>query len=548
MASHTSRAAGAAIMAACLLVLAVATKTAAAADEAVTAPTACVASYAFAGPNHASGMATAMTRVARDLAAQGVPVTLVHTGPVRNGAGPEEWAAKYASSGLGYVNVLATPSAAPMTGSLAKTRSYRLFEWLSANADKCNVVHVHDYRGLAYYTVTAKAAGSEALRNTAVVIQGHGNTRMMHEANGVDRLTQEAMSDEAMEATAVALADVLTTPTEWYATWMREAGWKLPAATRVVPNMLPASLTGAAAGMCEGEGANAPARALAFFGRQTVLKGLMTFLDAAEELCPASNPGACAYEKVMFVGPAARLASGESSTSVIRRRCESLSVECEIVTSLSTTESAVAALAKARAVVVLPSNVETAGSALAECAVAGLPVLSSTAGGLPEMVAAGSNVFFAVGDVAALVSKAKAAAAAPCTFLAKPAANIAAASSLWASVHRESVGLTAARAPVAEVTAAVARSVPVSVAVVGSFDSAECLASVPRCDAALAGVGETLQSLTKQTQAAQEILVVLPVAGTDSMAMASVRAALATTAGARVVVVDSFALDEHMNA
>ena len=524
--------------------------TARAEDAATLAPTACVASYAFAGPNHASGLATAMTRLAEELTAQGVTVTLLHAGPVRHGGSAAEWQARYAADGMGYANVLdRTAAQVPVAGSLAKVRSFRLFEWLAAHAGTCGVVHVHDYRGLGYSSTSAKAAGHPALAAVAFVVQGHGNTRMMHEANGEDHTTATAMADEAMEAGSLALADMVTAPSRFYLQWLRNAGLLLPAATatatatataaRVVPNLFPAALGGMAAGMCADAAARAaPADALAFFGRQTELKGLHVFLDAAEKLCPAgeATAAACRFTKVLFVGPPATLASGERSTDVIARRCKSLSVPCEVVAGLSSTAAALERLIAERAVVVLPSLQEAAGSALVECAMAGLPVIASNAGGLTEMTTPveGVETFFEAGSVHALASRAAAATASPCSFLATPAASRADTAAAWMAVHTEAAAVAAATATVATVATAVAAATPVTVAIIGNYDAEACLAAPLLCSTAMAGVTATAHSLAVQTQAATEVVVVAS-AGLASAAVAGLAQAIATLPNARVV-------------
>ena len=527
----------------CAVAALAATATAA---QATTAPTACVASYAFAGPNHASGLATAMTRLASELTDQGVKVTLLHAGPVRNGD-VATWTSKFNSAGLQYINVLQrNGEQTAVAGSLAKVRSFRLFEWLAAHSTTCDVVHVHDYRGLGYMTLTAKAAGEASLQDVAVVVQAHGNTRMMHESNNVDHTTPEAMADEAMEAGSLAMADLVTAPTQWYMQWLTTQGL-LPTSTstRVVPNVLPAELEGLATGACTGDNKAAPAKALAFFGRQTELKGLNVFLDAVEQLCPATG-ATCAASKILFVGPAATLSSGRRSTDVINERCQSFSVPCEIVSHLSSTTAALQLLVKERAVAVLPSLQEPAPSALVECALAGVPVIASNAGGLPEMLAATSaDSYFEAGSVRALVVRAGEALASPCSFRASPAASRDDTSAMWASVHTEAAAINMASSAVSSVTTEAARAMPVTVAIIGNFDSDECLAEPLACTTAMSSVVDTVRSLAAQTQAVSEVLAVVPTSHVE--AAHGLDAALSGFVSHRVVGSDGTDVAAFMN-
>jgi hypothetical protein len=96
------------------------------------------------------------------------------------------------------------------------------------------------------------------------------------------------LETDFMERESVALADALTSPSQYMLRWMREQGWRLPANSYVQQNILSPYLR-----QCWEEG-SAPLepgaiRELIFFGRLEERKGVGLFCDALDRLAPLAS-------------------------------------------------------------------------------------------------------------------------------------------------------------------------------------------------------------------------------------------------------------------
>src|SRR5436309_51176 len=89
----------------------------------------------------------------------------------------------------------------------------------------------------------------------------------------------------ARTGNSVELADAVVSPSAFLIGWMRDAGWKLPARTLVIPYFTQAAATGEPAPRSAAREGDAMRR-LAFFGRVDERKGLKPFAAALSTLEP----------------------------------------------------------------------------------------------------------------------------------------------------------------------------------------------------------------------------------------------------------------------
>jgi glycosyltransferase involved in cell wall biosynthesis len=127
-----------------------------------------------------------------------------------------------------------------------------------------------------------------------------------------------------------------------------------------------------------------------FLGRLDPAKGVLDLLQALAELRPA-------------VPDVRLLCAGEGDRSAVARYAERLGVGDVVKFTGWVGPSGKRALLEAATVLALPSYEETLPMSVLEAMAAGVPVVVSPVGGMPEIVADGvSGLFAAPGDVATL--------------------------------------------------------------------------------------------------------------------------------------------------
>ena len=137
-------------------------------------------SYDIAGPNLNGGIGTANTAMARLLARQH-NVTVLHAGALVLSPGSRltfpEWQRFFLEQ---YRVRLLTLPAAPSyqyEGAMYEMQaSYELLLWLVRNAHDFDIVHVHEWRGLAYFPLLSVMQGHPALDHLVFVTMCHATT------------------------------------------------------------------------------------------------------------------------------------------------------------------------------------------------------------------------------------------------------------------------------------------------------------------------------------------------------------------------------------
>ncbi len=343
----------------------------------------CIITPDVAGPTRNGGIGTHCLYLARFHARRGDAVTIVHTGPPDD-ADRASWKDIYArdhGAQLVFLEELPDEPAAPVLPHTDRHRiAHRVFHW--ARARDFATIHFQDWQGNGAICVRAKQTGL-AFSRTRLVVTAHGSSEWiragMHEFPSGGR---ETLIDDALERTAVALADTLVSPTRHLLAWMRERDWTLPSDTRVVPYLF------------EPPTEVAPARALlpaelndiVFFGRFETRKGLEPFLDALGRLNGPVGNGTVLH--VHFVGKPHTTLRGPAR-EVITRSAETLDGRIEVAVHEDWNhQEALAWLAShPQALVVAPSLADNAPFAVIECLALGQPLLAARRGGIPELVA-----------------------------------------------------------------------------------------------------------------------------------------------------------------
>src|SRR5262245_39639662 len=226
------------------------------------------------------GMGTATTFLALALARAGNLVEIL-LGKHEPAAIDPHWANVYASAAI---PIRATP----------RDETVEPWPFLHAHQvaaglreDPPDVVIAHDFGAPAYTALRMRQAGV-AFDETLFVVFCHGPRRWI-----ADRSSTLALGDltavlgvTVLEQAALALADVVVSPSAYLLDWMRKRGWHLPERTLVIPYFTESAATGQVdrdGGRSPGTG---PVRRLVFFGRVDEKKGLTIFMAALNALGP----------------------------------------------------------------------------------------------------------------------------------------------------------------------------------------------------------------------------------------------------------------------
>jgi hypothetical protein len=141
-------------------------------------------------------------------------------------------------------------------------------------------VHFQDWQGNGSITLRAKHTGC-AFQDTLITVTAHGSSEWIREGMGeFPSAGSESLIDDALERTAVELADVLICPSQYMRDWLQGHGWRLPKRVEIAPYVVDTAKIATGNGTLEA----GALQELVFFGRLETRKGLLPFLDALEKL------------------------------------------------------------------------------------------------------------------------------------------------------------------------------------------------------------------------------------------------------------------------
>jgi glycosyltransferase involved in cell wall biosynthesis/GT2 family glycosyltransferase len=336
-------------------------------------PSVCFVTGDIVGPIRNGGIGTSYYALARALARAGHDVTILYAyGSYSEQEPVEHWVEVYAGYGIRFVPV--PPADGPeLRGSHAVKAAYNVYRWLE---DKdFDVVHFHEWRGIGFYSLLARSQG-RCLQRSFVCVGVHSpslwHKEGMHEpVAGVDDIEIDFMERES-----VARADVAWFPSRHMQAWVTAHGWAVPR-RRFVRQYVIADEREPRV-----DRSTRPVHELCFFGRLETRKGLDVFCDALDVLSARGTTP----EKVTLLGKVATV-GGVDSRQYLERRSAAWPIPLEIVDRLDR-DAALRYLSGEGRLAVLPSRVDNLPLTVLECLWAGIPFVTSDAGGIPEMVAA----------------------------------------------------------------------------------------------------------------------------------------------------------------
>jgi glycosyltransferase involved in cell wall biosynthesis len=383
----------------------------------------CLLTSAIAGPTPSGGVGTAFRALALHLAnsvdasgAKRFTVTVLYAAHPWYGEGTAaQWMEHFGRLNVRFVPLVSAASE-DYYGPKLLVRAYRAFQFLLQHEGEFDVLTYADHLGNGYFAAMAKRQGL-ALQGTYIMAQCHSTLRWADSLNARPPKDHNTLAYYHMEQKSVEWADARVSPSLDYLKWYTsdEARFDLSHGLNfVLPNLLhpmPAPLASKAPRPC---------MHFVFFGRLEVRKGLLVFLEAVERLIArtpseaasslALAPAAVAQLRISFVGPDVSV-GGEKGSLLIKRRLEHVLPPGRLTLETGlTTQHALAYIAQGDATAVLPTLGDNSPYVVLEIVAAGLPLITTSAGGGKELVkltAATAPFVVAPGDARALASAMK---------------------------------------------------------------------------------------------------------------------------------------------
>ncbi len=345
--------------------------------------TVCLVTEELAGLGVSGGIGAAFYELALSLASHGHNVDLLFFPPYHLDEAEKSQAVQKL---LQHHVRLIVPDISPWvwdTGSYS-ARSYGLYEYLKASRVKYDAIHFHDYKGLGFFSCTAKKQGL-AFSDTALVVQLHGPTLWTTESNMTLFSSYEQVQVDFLEQRSIETADYVVSPSAYLFDWLRERGVKFPKndRCRVIQNARTyASRAMAAAPVPSGDRVDY-INEIVFFGRHEDRKGLTTFCDAisliADELRASQT-------QVTFLGRIGTV-NNEHSGLYLTRKSRDWDFRFNFIIGLDRFGANAYLTQNKHSLVVIPSNEENSPYTVLEALALHKPVLTSVNGGARELIA-----------------------------------------------------------------------------------------------------------------------------------------------------------------
>ncbi len=327
----------------------------------------CFVTFELMGPTNTGGIGTAISALAELLSAFGHDVHVLFCPHMGHGTLHELWHEMWNARGvtLHYLpqrTKMETPE--PPREKICSD----VADYLSNHS--FDLVHFHENGGIGSH-VALLSKSTIALSNTKVCVSTHG-PQAWHKQGNFDTWWQSENDIAEFEISMMRSADLVLSPSQYMLDWIGENMTDLKQSV-VVRNVLPGSSRmfrrQASDRQCVDE--------IVFFGRLETRKGLDRFLMAIDRL---KEIDASPFT-LTFLGRVA----DQKYVEQVEDICKKHGIDHEIISNLGTVE-AVNYLRCANCVVVIPSRLDNLPYTIYECLENGIPVITSSVGGIPELI------------------------------------------------------------------------------------------------------------------------------------------------------------------
>jgi glycosyltransferase involved in cell wall biosynthesis len=341
-------------------------------------PRVCIATWEIEGPSRNAGIGTAYTSLADALKRAGYDVIVLFLlGCHPTDGNMIDWVDYYRTEKGMKLIPLPMAHEPRIHAAWASSVSYHTYVWLKEHQHDFDIIHFPECQGLAFYSLLAKRQGL-AFGNATFVVGTHGPTFWVKEGSQDYIRNLGELEIDFMERVSVAAADIVVSPSQYLLNWMQLNGWELPEQTYVTPYVLPKTVLSENSAPRQ---KRKDIREIVFFGRLEIRKGLKLFCDALDELCADRMKRGL---EVTFLGKETEL-YGRSSIGYISDRSKAWSVPWHIISN-KYQKAAIEYLQGDGRLAVVSSLADNFPNTALECVGAGVPLLASNVGGIPEII------------------------------------------------------------------------------------------------------------------------------------------------------------------
>ena len=180
------------------------------------------------------------------------------------------------------------------------------------------------------------------------------------------------------------MQDAVVFPSAWLQTAVIERDWILPENNRVIQNVPPKWLLDLQ--QLPSQSSNTPTivQELVFFGRLSVLKGLIVFCDAVDMLLMQLDPEISKNLLVTFLG-SDQMIEGVRASKYIAMRSNKWPIKVSVITDFGPSK-AINYLRDGPKLAVMPSIVDASPYAVLECLYAGVPFVATNNPGTVSLI------------------------------------------------------------------------------------------------------------------------------------------------------------------
>jgi glycosyltransferase involved in cell wall biosynthesis len=356
--------------------------------KAAKKPNVCIVSNEIVGPFKNGGIGTSMTGLAEALARDGFTVTILYTGDVWGiAADLTRW--KNAYKGINIeIESFSPDDLVSIDGPVSAAGfglPHLVYRYLRRR--HFDVVHFNDTLGEGYCCLAAKKL-KLAFAGTLFFVAVHSPSQWILELN--EQLPSNILhaAYNYAERLSIRSADVLWTPSNYMANWIRHAGFNLPPRIYrqqyVIPSCPLFDPVAEGAEIAESQAqTTGPVRPseLVFFGRLEERKGIRLFCTALDAVgMELARFGIC----VVFLGKAAFV--GEEPAEVyLRRRGRDWPFRWRLLTNLGQQE-AISYLRTHVCAAVIASPSDNSPCTIYETLRYGIPFVAADTGGISELI------------------------------------------------------------------------------------------------------------------------------------------------------------------
>ena len=348
-----------------------------------------IVSFEFPGFTKNGGIGTAYGRMASLLKKEGHDITVLYV-PIQDTAPLskkelQKFEGQFKNINFELVEItkdLFSAHAWPVARSLA------VFQALKGRS--FDVIHFHDCLGLGWASIRAKRLGLE-FQKTRLVVGLHGPNFWVHDAHGVMISDPFEYLQNCMEREALEECDEVLSPSQYMIDYLKDWGWNLPQAARVIPNVNNFSEIQKKSSKSQPIKRHQIDR-LVFFGRLEPRKGIFLFLESLEHLAGRKNEWLSLAPpeglKIVFMGKSTNLHNHGDAAEYIEDRLARFKglFHLEFHTDFTSENCRDYFKKHPNCLLCLPSLADNSPYAVVEALEQGLNFISTDLGGQRELV------------------------------------------------------------------------------------------------------------------------------------------------------------------